>query len=303
MRACKGLPGRHIAVSAIIRAEPRPGVDGEETVTIPAMFDLTGRVALVAGGTKGIGEAFARQYVEHGGRVTIAARTVEDCDVIAAQLNDRAGREVAWGHPFDLGDTDSIETLLEAAVAHWGQLDTLFCCSYYAKPTAIGDRDTESFLKTLRYNVVNYTFMSECALEPLKRSDLARIIFVGSASGVRPSPFSYTYGVAKLALMRMAQNLAIEWGHHGIRVNTLTPGMTRTPSVTGWSTEEQLVQRSAEWPVQRVGEPDEIAAGGIYLASPGSGFTTGHELVCDGGRTLLSGNTGSAFKNVDIPED
>jgi NAD(P)-dependent dehydrogenase (short-subunit alcohol dehydrogenase family) len=96
------------------------------------MFDLTGRVALVAGGSRGIGKSFARQYVAHGGRVTIAARNATDCEALAAELNEKANAAVAWHHPFDLGDTASIDTLVDAAAAHWGQLDTLFCCSYSA---------------------------------------------------------------------------------------------------------------------------------------------------------------------------
>jgi NAD(P)-dependent dehydrogenase (short-subunit alcohol dehydrogenase family) len=265
-------------------------------MTIPAMFDLTGRVALVAGGTKGIGEAFVRQYVAHGGRVTIAARDDAACTALAAELNAEAGREVAWGHPFDLGDTASIDRLIDAAVDHWGQLDTLFCCSFFAAGGRAATTSDEDFTKTFRLNVVNWSHAAHRALPALERSDLARVIFVSSASGVRPAPHQAAYGLAKLALTRLAQTLAIEWGPLGVRVNTLTPGMTATPTVKNWlSSEEEVNRRTAEFPIRRLGLPEEIAAGGIFLAAPASGFTTGTELISDGGRTLLSGNTGAAF--------
>lgn len=265
-------------------------------MTIPAMFDLTGRVALVAGGTKGIGEAFARQYVAHGGKVTISARDGAACSAMADAMNQAAGKDVAWGHPFDLADAESIDAVVDASVAHWGRLDTLFCCSYFAvggNAAAVSDDD---FAKTLRLNIVHWSRMAHRALPALKQSDLARVIFVSSASGVRPSPYQASYGIAKLGLTRLASNLAIEWGEFGVRVNTLTPGMTRTPSVMGWISEEEVQKRVSEFPIRRLGLPDEIAAGGIFLASPASGFTTGIELVSDGGRTLLSGNTGAAFR-------
>jgi NAD(P)-dependent dehydrogenase (short-subunit alcohol dehydrogenase family) len=260
------------------------------------MFDLTGRVALVAGGTKGIGEAFARQYVAHGGRVTIAARDAAACAAMADELNAATGREVAWGHPFDLGDPASIDALVDAAVARWGQLDTLFCCSFFAVPGRAATISDEDFTRTFTLNVVHWSRMAHRALPALKRSDLARVIFVSSASGVRPAPAQAAYGLAKLALTRLGQTLAIEWGQFGVRVNTLTPGMTATPPVNAWlDTEQERDRRVSEFPIRRLGMPDEIAAGGIFLAAPASGFTTGLELVSDGGRTLLSGNTGAAF--------
>ncbi len=264
-------------------------------MTIPAMFDLTGRVALVAGGSRGIGKSFARQYVAHGGRVTIAGRNGADCESLAAALNDKAGAAVAWHHPFDLADAASIDRLADAAAVHWGQLDTLFCCSYSAVDGTAAQTADDDFTRVLRLNIVHWSRMAQRARPALEQSNLASVIFVGSASGVRPQPANAAYGIAKLGLMRLGQNLAVEWGPLGIRVNILTPGMTRTDSVMGWVKEADIPRRVSEFPIRRLGDPEEIAAGGIYLAAPAAGFTTGHELVCDGGRTLLSGNTGAAF--------
>lgn len=268
-------------------------------MTVPAMFDLTGRVALVAGGTKGIGKAFARQYVEHGGRVVIAARDGDMCAAVAEELNDGMPDAVAWPQAFDLDDVKSIDSLVEQAGRRWGVIDTLFGASFFGAGGTAADTDDDMFAKILRINIVHYSRLAHRALDWLKRSDLASVIFVGSASGVRPQPNIAAYGIAKLGLMRLGQNLAVEWGPLGVRVNTLTPGMTRTPAVMRWLREDDVDRRVADFPIRRMADPNEIAAAGIFLASPAAGYTTGHELICDGGRTLLSGNTGPAFQRPD----
>jgi NAD(P)-dependent dehydrogenase (short-subunit alcohol dehydrogenase family) len=103
------------------------------------------------------------------------------------------------------------------------------------------------------------------------------------------------YGIAKRGLIQLMQNLAVEWGPVGVRVNAVAPGMTRTPSVTDNIDEASLQKRVRGWPIARLGEPGEIAAAAIFLAAPAAGFVTGHTLVADGGRTLLSGNTSGAL--------
>jgi 3-oxoacyl-[acyl-carrier protein] reductase len=267
-------------------------------VPIPAMFDLSNRVALVAGGSKGIGEAFARQYVEHGGRVIVASRDLQACENYATRLNTEFGKDVAWGHDFDLAETPSIDVLIDDAVGRWGSLDTLFCSSYFAVSGTAAEMSDDDFAKMLRVNIVNYSHMAHRALPALGRSDLASVIFVSSASGVRPSPHNPAYGIAKMGLTRLGQTLAIDWGRIGVRVNVLTPGMTRTPLVMNWTREDQIPQRVAEFPLARIGLPEEIAAAGIFLAAPAAGYITGAEIIVDGGRTLLSGNTGRAFQDI-----
>jgi 3-oxoacyl-[acyl-carrier protein] reductase len=265
---------------------------------IPAMFDLSNRVALVAGGSKGIGEAFARQYVEHGGRVIVASRDLQACQEYATRLNADHGDEVAWGCKFDLAETASIDALIDQALGRWGYLDTLFCSSYFAVSGSAAEISDDDFAKMLRVNIVHYSHMAHRALPALERSDLASVIFVSSASGVRPNPHNPAYGIAKLGLTRLGQTLAIEWGRLGIRVNVLTPGMTRTPLVMNWTREDDIPQRVSEFPLARIGLPEEIAAAGIFLAAPAAGYITGAELIADGGRTLLSGNTGRAFQVI-----
>ncbi|TWH89355.1 SDR family NAD(P)-dependent oxidoreductase [Sphingobium wenxiniae] len=268
-------------------------------MTVPAMFDLSGRVALVAGGTKGIGKSFARQYVDHGGRVIIAARDSGMCAAVADELNEGAADPVAWPQAFDLDDVESIDMLIEKAGQRWGKLDTVFGASFFGAGGTAAATDDEMFAKILRLNIVHYSRLAHRALDLLKQSDLASVIFVGSASGVRPQPNIAAYGIAKLGLMRLGQNLAIEWGPLGVRVNILTPGMTRTPAVMRWLPEDDVARRVADFPIRRMADPDEIAAAGIFLASRAAGYMTGHELICDGGRTLLSGNTGPAFQRPD----
>ena len=268
-------------------------------MSVTPMFDLTGRVALVAGGSKGIGEAFARQYVAHGGRVIVAARDVVRCQRTADSLNELRAEPVAWPCSFDLRDAESVDALVDRARERWSRLDTIFAASFVGIGGSAAATSDDDFADVLRYNIVHLSRLVHRALETLKQSDLASVIFVGSASAVRPTPVNAAYGIAKLGLMRLGQNLAIEWGPLGVRVNVLTPGMTRTGSVMSWLDEQDIPRRVAEFPIRRIADPDEIAAAGIFLASRGAGYITGHELVCDGGRTLLSGNTGAAFRDMD----
>ncbi|MBV9996736.1 MAG: SDR family oxidoreductase [Caulobacteraceae bacterium] len=270
---------------------------------IPPMFDMTGRVALVTGSTKGIGRSIAEQFVQHGAKVTVTSRRPEDCRALAEHLNETAGREVAWHYAFDFTKLEEVHALVDAAVARWGKLDTLVGNAYV---TAIGKEeslDPKVFAQTLRINVVHNAQLAARALPALKMGGDSAVVFVGSASGLAPSPSVAAYGVSKRALLHMMQDLAVEWGQYGIRVNAVVPGLTRTPGAEvfmGDMGEAENVERLATWPLRRVGQPEELAANCVFMCSPASRFTTGCILVSDGGRTLMANlASGSRVKAPD----
>ena len=255
------------------------------------MFDLTGRKALVAGSTRGIGRAIAEQLVLHGASVTVSGRDAEECRAVAAEINAAAGREAAWGCAFDMGDLDQIHRLVDESVAHWGGLDILVGNAFGSALGSAEELDPAAFLEVLRINIVNTSALAVRALPALKASGAGAIVFVGSASGLAASPGVAAYGISKRGMLHMVQNLAVEWGQYNIRVNALVPGYTRTPtSAAMYQNDDKIAERTSGWPIARPGEVDEVAAGCIYLCSPGAGFTTGTTVICDGGRTLLSGN-------------
>jgi len=255
------------------------------------MFDLTGHVALVAGGTRGIGRAIAEQYVAQGGRVIVASRDEEASREAAREIEEAHGKDRARGLFFELADAASLDRLVDAAAACWGGLDTLVGNSFLGVAGPAAAIADDMFVQVLKINVVHNSRLAYRALPWLERSPHGSAVFIGSASGLAPSPDMAAYGIAKRALHHMVQNLAVEWGPRGVRVNAVAPGMTRTSAVTTHFDDADLAQRAQAWPIPRIGQPEEIAAACLFLAAPSGGFTTGHILVCDGGRTLLSGNT------------
>lgn len=261
----------------------------------PAMFDLEGHTAFVAGGSRGIGWRIAAQFVEHGGRVTIASRNFQKCRERADELNESAGKEVAWPCAFDLADLASIDAAVAASAEHWSGLSTLFANSYFGASGYAHELDPELFAKSLRLNIVHNARLAVAAFPWLRASGRGSAVFVGSASGLAPSPSVVAYGIAKHGLHELGRDFAVEWGPHGVRSNVLVPGMTSTDAVERSFSEERQRTLSQTWPLRRLGNADEIAAAAIFLASPGAGFTTGTVLVCDGGRTLIGGNTAMAL--------
>jgi len=261
-------------------------------VRLPPMFDMTGRTALIVGASRGIGRSIAEQFVLHGARVILSSRSQADCEALAAELNAASGREAAKACAFDFGDVTSIRDGVKQAVACWGVLDTLVGNAYVTALGTEGELDPAVFAQVLTINIVHNGVLANAALPALAASGDASVIFLGSASGLAPSPSVAAYGISKRGLMHMMQNLAVEWGHLGIRVNGVIPGITRTPTTEAyWRDEEGLKARVAGWPIQRIGEPEQIAAACVYLASPGGRYATGQAIVCDGGRTLVGGNT------------
>jgi NAD(P)-dependent dehydrogenase (short-subunit alcohol dehydrogenase family) len=255
------------------------------------MFDLTGRKALVAGSNRGIGRAIAEQLVLHGASVTVSGRNADESSAAAAEINAKAGREAAWGCAFDMGDLGQIHNLVDQSVAHWGGLDILVGNAFASALGSAEELDPADFLEVLRVNIVNTSALAVRALPALKASGSGAVVFVGSASGLAASPGVAAYGISKRGMLHMVQNLAVEWGQYNIRVNALVPGYTRTPtSAAMYQNDDKVAERTSGWPIARPGEVDEVAAGCIYLCSPGAGFTTGTTVICDGGRTLLSGN-------------
>lgn len=252
------------------------------------LFDLTGKVAIITGSTKGIGKASAEALAEHGAKVAISSRNQGDCDTVAAEINAAFGDGTAIGVAAGLSSKDALQALVDATRATFGQIDVLVCNAasnpYYGP---MGGIDDAQFRKVLDNNIVaNHWLIQMVAPEMVARGD-GSIILVSSIAGIRGTPAIGAYGISKAADMALARNLAHEFGPHGVRVNAIAPGLVQTDFARAlWEDPERAKETNARVPLRRIGQPDEIAGAVVYLASRASAFMTGHAMVIDGGVTI-----------------
>ena len=253
-----------------------------------SLFDLTGKVAVITGSSRGIGKASAFELAEHGAKVVISSRKQQACDAVAAELNDRYGDGTAIAVAANISDKAGLQNLVDETRRAFGRIDVLVCNAasnpYYGPQEGISD---DQFRKILDNNIVsNHWLISMVVPEMRDRGD-GSIIIVSSIGGLRGTPVIGAYAISKAADMQLARNLAHEYGPHGVRVNCIAPGLIKTDFAQAlWENEEALACRNATTPLRRIGEPEEIAGAVVYLASPAASFMTGQTLVIDGGVTI-----------------
>ncbi|WP_326524344.1 SDR family NAD(P)-dependent oxidoreductase [Sphingomonas sp.] len=252
------------------------------------LFDLTGKVAIVTGSSKGIGRATSEALAEHGARVVISSRRQEPCDAVAAAINEEFGVGTAIAVAANISDKDALQALVDAARAAFGRIDILVCNAasnpYYGPMSGIEDAQ---FRKILDNNVLsNHWLIQMVAPEMVARGE-GSIVLISSIAGIRGTPTIGAYGVSKAADMALARNMAHELGPHGVRVNCIAPGLVKTDFARAlWEDPDRAAEVNARVPLRRIGAPHEIAGAVVYLASPASGFMTGQAMVIDGGVTI-----------------
>jgi len=252
-----------------------------------SLFNLTGKVAVITGSSKGIGKAIAERMAEAGARVVISSRKPEPCAEVAAAINAKFGEGMAISIPANISSKSDLQNLVTATNAKFGKIDILVCNAasnpYYGPLAGIED---DQFRKILDNNVIaNHWLISFVAPQMIERKDGA-IIIVSSIGGLRGSPVIGAYNISKAADFQLARNLAVEYGPHNVRVNCIAPGLIKTDFAKAlWEDPEMLKRRTATTPLRRIGEPDEIAGTAIFLASRAGSFVTGQSIVVDGGVT------------------
>lgn len=252
------------------------------------LFDLTGKVAVITGSTKGIGKSIAEQLAAHGAQVVISSRKADVCEAVAAEINeanaDSAGGAVSI--PCHIGDKDQIQQLITQTQEHLGKIDILVCNAavnpFYGSMADIPD---SAFDKILDSNIKSNHWLCQMVLpEMVERKD-GVIIIISSVGGLNGSSVLGTYGISKAADMQMARNIAVEYGVHNIRANAIAPGLIRTDFARAlWEDPETLKNATSNASLRRIGEPEEIAGLAVYLSSRAGSFTTGQTIVVDGGR-------------------
>ena len=252
------------------------------------LFDLTGKVAIVTGSSRGIGRAIVERMAQHGAKVVVSSRKAGPCDEVANSINETYGEGTAIAVPANISSKDDLQRLVEETKKAFGKVDIIVCNAasnpYYGPLAGISD---EQFRKILDNNILaNHWLIQLTAPEMIERKDGA-IIIVSSIGGLRGSPIIGGYNVSKAADFQLARNYAVEYGPHNVRVNCIAPGLVQTDFAKAlWDNPDTLERSTAGAPLRRIGQPDEIAGAAVFLASKAGGFMTGQAIVIDGGVTI-----------------
>jgi len=251
-------------------------------------FDLTGKVAIVTGSSRGIGRASAELMAQMGAKVVISSRKAEACAEVADGIRKAGGD--AHVIPCNISRRAEVEALVAATLKHYGRLDALVCNAavnpYYGPLLDIGD---EAFDKIMGSNVKSNIWLCSLAIPQMAAQGGGSVIIISSIGGLRGSTVIGAYGISKAADFALARSLAGEWGPKNVRVNCIAPGLVKTDFARAlWEDQENLKRRTATTPLRRIGEPHEIAGAVAYLASDASTFMTGQTIVIDGGVTTAA---------------
>ena len=251
------------------------------------LFDLTGKVALVTGSTKGIGEAIVTRLAQHGAKVAVSSRKADACERVAAAINAEYGKgaQVAAPIPCNINYKEQLKALVFETRRQFGHIDILICnaaLNPYYGPSA--DMPDEAFDKIMGANIRSNHWLCHMVLpEMVERRD-GSIIVVSSIGGYRGSQVIGGYCISKAADLQLARNLAVEYGPHNIRVNCIAPGLVKTDFARElWETPEAEKRSSFGNPLRRLGEPDDIEGAAVFLGSRAGSWMTGQSIIIDGG--------------------
>ena len=252
------------------------------TTTLP----LSGRTAIVTGGSRGIGLAIARALLESGANVAVAARKQPALDAAAEALARFGDRLLTVS--VNVGQAGDRERLVAATTERFGGLDILVN-NAAANPVYGKVEDTEpwAFDKIMQVNVAAPFELAKLALPHLTKRDTSHIVNVSSIGGLRPEPGLGIYSVSKAALNSLTKVMAREWGPRGVHVNGICPGLIKTDfSEALWSDDKTAAHLTRNTPLQRIGAPEDIGAAVLALVSSAGAYMSGHILVADGGYTV-----------------
>lgn len=253
------------------------------------LFDLTEKVVVITGASRGIGRAMALRMAGAGARVVVSSRKLDACEEVVRTIRDAGGEAVSVA--CNVTHIDQLEHLVTTSIDVFDRIDCLVGNAavnpHYGPMTTIGE---SAFEKIINCNVRANLWLARLVLPGMAERGEGSIIYVSSIAGIKGTDDIGTYGISKAAVIAMARNLAVTWGEHGIRVNTIAPGLVRTDFARAlWENPERLAQVEEHYPMRRIGEPDDIAGAAVFLASDAGRYITGQTIVVDGGGTIAAG--------------
>jgi dehydrogenase/reductase SDR family protein 4 len=249
------------------------------------MFDLSGKVALVTGSTRGIGRSIAEELATAGAKVVISSRKADACEQVKAELEKRKFEVLAKA--CNVSRKEELQALVDATLAKWGRVDIVVANAatnpYYGPLTGIGD---DAFDKIFANNLKSVLWLAGMTL-PLMHPG-GSFTLVGSIGGLIANTVIGAYGMSKAAGHHLVRNLAAEWGPKNVRVNAIAPGLIKTEFARAlWEDPKRAEERVSNTPLRRLGEPKDIGGIAVFLASDAAAFITGQVIVADGGVTIL----------------
>ena len=247
------------------------------------LFDLSGKVAIVTGGSRGIGRAIAERLAEHGAKVAVSSRKLDACQAVVDGIKAKGGEAFAFA--CNIGRKPELQALVDETTNRYGGVDILVCNAainpHFGPAMGIPD---EVFDKMMATNVKSNMWLSHMCIPSMEGRGGGAIVIVSSIGGYRGSTNLGAYAITKAADLQLARNLACEWGPKNIRVNCIAPGLIRTDFARAlWEDPANYKKRTRDTPLKRIGEPDEIAGAAVFLVSPAGSFMTGQSIVIDGG--------------------
>lgn len=250
------------------------------------LFDLTGKVAIITGSTRGIGRGIAEQFARRGASVVISSRKADACDVVRDTIVAAGG--IAIAIPCNISDKAQLATLVDGTVAAYGGIDIVVCNAavnpYFGPLAKISD---DQYDKIMNSNVRSNLWLCNMALPHVASRGGGACIIISSIAGLKGSRMLGAYGLSKAADFQLARNLAVEWGPQNVRVNAIAPGVIKTDFAKALYEDpkiEAFVTR--QYPIGRLGVVDDVSGVAVMLASRAGAFVSGQSIVVDGGTTI-----------------
>lgn len=250
------------------------------------LFDLSGRVAIVTGSSRGLGYASARGMAEQGAKVVISGRKAEACEAAAAEIRAAGGEAIAV--PCNIGRKEELQKVVDTANERWGRVDIVMAnAAIHPWIGSVLDLKDETFNKFMQVNVQSSIWLAQMTVPGMLERGYGRFIVVASIVGLLGDPVTGTYGLTKAADMQFVRNLAMEFASRGVTANCIAPGTFKTEMARSQWEDEALVRwYNDRNPSKRFGEVDELAGLAVMLASPSGGYINGQTIAVDGGHTI-----------------